>query len=147
METEANLVARYRDARRAFIAAAMGCGVGAIARVHPRPGPDGKPLFCDSAAFGPRDAGRGLLLLADADGAVTQFLKTGFVLPDGVRLVAVHALDPFARAWGRAGAPAEWPQKTLADITLEDLRKVPKPVVLDLEKPGGQTILSAIAAL
>ena len=107
MRNEANLAARYRQSRRDFIAAAALAGSDAIARVHPALGPDGKPLFCDSAAFGPRDGTRGLLLLVDADGAVTAFLTTGFVLPKGARLVAVHAPDPFAAAWGRAGSASK----------------------------------------
>jgi hypothetical protein len=147
MENEANLVQRYRQSRRAFIAAVTKAGSDAISRVHPAMGPDGKPLFCDSAAFGPRDGTRGLLLLADADGVVTAFLKSGFVLPRGTRLVAVHALDVFGCAWGRSGEPVDWPEKTLADIAREDLSKVKKPVLLDGANPTEPDILAAIAAL
>jgi Protein of unknown function (DUF2817) len=150
MGNEANLVAHYRQSRRDFIAAVTKAGSDAISRVHPAMGPDGKPLFCDSAAFGPRDGTRGLFLLADADGAATAFLTSGFVLPKGARLVAVHAPDPFAAAWGRTGAPADWPEKTLTDIAAEDLSRVKKPVVLDMAGSGTdahQAIAAAIAAL
>jgi hypothetical protein len=136
MDSEANFAGFYREARRDFIAACEQAGADVIRRVHPAKGPDGKPLFCDSAAFGPRDATRALLLIVEADGAVTAFLKRGFVLPKDTRLVAVHALDPFARAWGRPGVPADWPQQTLATVAAEDLSRVKKLTVLDTEASG-----------
>ena len=125
MGSEANLVEAYRKARKAFIA---GCGGDSISRVHPKPGPDRKPLFCDSAAFGPRDAARALLVIGGIPDA--GMIKA---LPKGARLVLVHALDPYVRAFGRAGKPADWPQKTLAAIASEDLGKVKTLTVLDLE--------------
>jgi len=135
MESEANLAAAYRKARREFIAA---CGGDSISRVHPQAGPDGKPLFCDSAAFGLRDAARALLVIgARPDEALTK------ALPKGMRLVMVHALDPYARAFGRAGAPADWPQKTLASIATEDLAKAKRLTVLDLEGSASQAALAA----
>jgi hypothetical protein len=145
MGDEANLAKAYRQARRDFIAACEHAGADAIARVHPQKGPDGKPLFCDSAAFGPLAASRALLLLAGSLGAVTAFLRAGFKLPDGAKLVAIHALDPYARAWGKPGSPADWPQKTLAAIAAEDLRQVKKLTVLDMS--GGVTEAALAAAL
>jgi hypothetical protein len=137
MGSEANLVEAYRRSRREFIA---GCGGDSISRVHPKSGPDGKPLFCDSAAFGPRDAARAVLIIGGTpDAGVIK------ALPKGMRLVMVHALDPFARAFGRAGAPADWPQKTLAAIASEDLGKVKILTVLDLE--GGALEAALAAAL
>ena len=135
MESEANLAAAYRKARKDFIVA---CGGDSVARVHPRPGPDGKPLFCDSAAFGPRDAARALLVIgatpdADLIGAIRK----------GARLVMVHALDPYRRAFGRAGEPADWPQKTLAAIATEDLAKAKRLTVLDLEGDAPEAALTA----
>ena len=67
---------------------------------------------------------KALLLLAGAQDAVTAFLRGGFQLPVDAKLVAILALDPYARAWGNPGAPADWPQKTLAAIAAEDLRGV-----------------------
>jgi Protein of unknown function (DUF2817) len=132
MDSEANFTKAYRQARRDFIVACQTAGADAISRVHPAKGPDGKALFCDSAAFGPRDAVRGLLVIAGLEGFVIGFLHDGFVLPKGGRLVAVHALDPFACAWGRAGAPADWPDKTLAAIAADDLSRVKNLTVLDM---------------
>jgi hypothetical protein len=135
MESEANLAASYRKARKDFIAA---CGGDSISRVHPQAGPDGKPLFCDSAAFGPRDAARALLVI----GAVPD---AGLIkaLPKGARLVMVHGLDPYALAFGRAGEPADWPQNTLASIASEDLAKAMALTVLDLEGGAPETALAA----
>jgi len=135
MESEANLAAAYRKARREFIAA---CGGDSISRVHPEAGPDGKPLFCDSAAFGPRDAARALLVIgARPDEALIK------ALPKGARLVMVHALDPYARAFGQAGTPGDWPQKTIAAIANEDLAKAKSLMVLDLEGSASAAALAA----
>jgi len=86
----------HRAARRAFIAACEAAGVDVIARVHPTArAEDGKPLFLDSAAIGPRDATRGLILVSgDAAGSAFQaeLARAGLTLPDGTRLVLVHAL-------------------------------------------------------
>jgi hypothetical protein len=132
---ETNLMGAYRKARKDFIA---GCGGDNISRVHPQPGPDGKPLFCDSAAFGPRDAARAVLLIgAKPDAGLIKSLAKG------ARLVMVHALDPFARAFGRAGQPADWPQKTLTAIATEDLAKVKMLTVLDLEGGASEAALAA----
>jgi len=135
MGNEANLVEAYRKSRREFIA---GCGGDSISRVHPKPGPDGKPLFCDSAAFGPRDATRAALVIGATpdEGLINS-------VPKGTRLVMVHAPDPYARAFGRAGQPADWPQKTMAAIATEDLAKVKTLVVLDMEDGVLEAALTA----
>lgn len=143
MGDEANLAKAYRAARRDFIAACEPAGADAIARVHPQKGPDGKPLFCDSAAFGPLHPSRALLLLAGAQDAVTAFLRGGFQLPVDAKLVAILALDPYARAWGNPGAPADWPQKTLAAIAAEDLRGVKKLTALDMSGGVSEALLMA----
>lgn len=145
MGDEANLAKAYRQARRDFIAACEHAGADAIARVHPQKGPDGKPIFCDSAAFGPLHASRALLLLAGSRGAVTAFLRAGFQLPMDAKLVAILALDPYARAWGKPGSPNDWPQKTLTAIAAEDLRQLKKMTALDMS--GGVTEAALAAAL
>ena len=142
MDSEAKYANAYRQARREFIAACEYAGADAISRVHPAKGPDGKALFCDSAAFGPRDATRALLLIAGPP--VTTVLNRGCALPERTRLVVVHALDPFAQAWGRPGVPADWPQKTLAAIAAEDLSRVRKLMVLVLEATGVAAALAAV---
>lgn len=100
----------YRQARRKFIAACQKAGVDCIARVHPRAkGPDGKPLFLDSVALGPRDAKKALLLNAGTHGvegyfgsaAETGLLSEGVRPPRDARLVMVHAFNPYGFAWDR----------------------------------------------
>lgn len=102
--------ADYRQARRNFIAACEKAGVDSIARVHPNAkGPDGKPLFIDSAAIGPRHAKTALLLVAGTHGVEGYFgsgafhglLRQGLAPPAGARIVLVHALNPFGFAWNR----------------------------------------------
>ena len=142
MPDEANLptdrTAAYRQDRRAFIAAATAAGTDAIARVHPAKGPDGKPLFCDSAAFGPRHAKRAILVI----GGPLTLAALAASLPAETRLVLVHALDPLAVAMGQPD-PSGWPQRMLADIAIEELRYVEKLAVLDAEGSNRRDALTA----
>jgi hypothetical protein len=109
-EPESYFPADYREGRRAFIAACEARGLDAIARVVPgASGPDGKPLFMDSVAVGPRDAARALLLISGThgvegyfgSGVLTGLLRQGAAPPQGTRLVMIHALNPYGFAWGR----------------------------------------------
>ena len=115
----------YRDARRAFIAACEAAHVDPIARLHPEKGRDGKPLFTDSAALGPRLATRAMLAVAnDVAGSslAVSLLKAKVPLPPDGRLVLVHAIDPTAFP----GVPdgLDWSLQTLAAISTEDLSRV-----------------------
>jgi len=107
---ESYFPADYRQARKAFIAACEKAGIDSIARVHPSAkGPDGKPLFIDSAALGPRHAKKALLLIAGTHGVEGYFgsaaqsglLRQGLAPPAGARVVLVHALNPYGFAWDR----------------------------------------------
>lgn len=107
---ESYFPADYRAARRAFIAACEARGLDAIARVVPgTAGPDGKPLFMDTVAMGPRDAGTALLLISGThgvegyfgSGVQTGLLREGVAPPQSTRLVMIHALNPFGFAWDR----------------------------------------------
>lgn len=115
----------YRDCRRAFIAAAQAAHVDTIARLHPARDTDGKPLFMDSAALGPRLAGRAVMALAaDAEGSaiMVRALKDAIPLPDDMRLILIHAPDPAAFA-GVQTAP-DWPGAMLRAVAIEDLSRV-----------------------
>ena len=122
----------YRAARKAFIAACVKVRADAISRAHMgKPGPDGKPMFIDSVALGPRDAKKAVLVIANdihASIAVTALLRDGLAVPDGMRLVVVHALDPFA-FMEVPGDPA-WSQAMLKAIATEDLSRVSDLVIL-----------------
>jgi hypothetical protein len=135
----------YRAHRRAFIAACEAAGVDVIARVHPARGPDGKPLFMDSAAMGPRHAPRAVLVVSrDAAGSrvLTELVQSGTQPPPQARLVLVHALDPAAFA----GVPGDksWPRKMLGAVATEDLAKVKDLAILSLHG-ADETLESAVA--
>jgi Protein of unknown function (DUF2817) len=102
----------YRAAREAFVEAAEATDLGITSRVHPKThGVDGKPLFLDVAMAGPRDAKRALLLISGTHGVEGYFgsgVQTGLLrqglaqrLPQGVKLVILHALNPFGFSWNR----------------------------------------------
>jgi hypothetical protein len=123
----------YRAARRAFIAACEAAGVDSIARLHPARDKDGKPLFMDCAALGPRLATRAVLVIAsDRSGSaiMTRTLQELVPLPEDTRLVLIHALDPAAFA----GVPADpgWPAAMLQAVATEDLSRVKLLGVLPL---------------
>lgn len=100
----------YRGARKAFIAACEARGIDVVSRVHPSAkGPDGKPLFLDVCALGPRTAQKALLLICGThgvegyfgSGVMTGLLRSGVAPPPDARLVMIHALNPFGFAWNR----------------------------------------------
>ncbi|HUO93908.1 MAG TPA: DUF2817 domain-containing protein [Rhizomicrobium sp.] len=102
----------YRAAREAFVAAAEAADLGVTTRVHPKMhGADGKPLFLDVATAGARNAKRALLLISGTHGVEGYFgsgVQTGLLrqglakrVPDGVKLVVLHALNPFGFSWNR----------------------------------------------
>lgn len=143
-KTEASSGQAYRDARKAFVAHCTRAHADSIVRVHPDAlGPDGKPLFIDSAAFGSRAAKKALLVITGCDGRDgllgSRFLNAlleGQVIPRvGTRLVLIHALNPSGVAWHRpenedglslddSKASASWSFDMLRAIATEDLAKV-----------------------
>jgi hypothetical protein len=139
----------YRAQRRAFIAACDAAHVDAIARLNPAKAADGKPLFMDAAAQGPRLATRALMLIAgDAAGSAlaVALLEDKITLPPDTRLVLVHALDPAAFA-GVEGDPA-WPAAMLAAVAREDMARVDHPIILPLGgADAGQRTALAITQL
>ena len=122
----------YRAARRAFIAACEKARTDTVARLHPSKGPDGKPLFMDCAALGPRRAARAVLVVGhDAAGTDLLIALLGTIqLPKDARLVLVHAFDP-ARFAGVPGDPA-WPPAMLGAVVTEDLSRVRTLAVISL---------------
>ena len=138
----------YRAQRRAFIAACDTAHVDAIARLHPAKAPDGKPLFMDAAALGPRLATRALMVIAaDTHGSAiaVALLEEDIALPPDTRLVLVHALDPAAFA-GLDGDPA-WSAAMLAVVAKEDMSRVMHPHVLALGHGAAQRVAPATAQL
>ncbi len=101
----------YRRARAGFLAAATDVGAAIETFENPAPGPDGTSVFTDVARLGDADAKRVLLLNSAThgvegfcgSGVLTGLLASGetAAVPDGVRLVLVHAINPHGFAWVR----------------------------------------------
>lgn len=131
----------YRAQRRAFVAACEAAGVDTIARLHPVKAADGKPLFMDSAALGPRLAERAVLAVArDSIGSdlLTGLLKARPELPPQARLVLVHAYDP--AFFAGAEPDPDWPAAMLGAVATEDLSRVRALTVLPLAMPGDSLV-------
>lgn len=101
----------YADGRRAFRDAAGAAGARLFAYDARAAGPDGEPLHTDVAVLGPDDA-PDLLLCNSAthgvegfcgSGVFTGWLRSGAAagLPDGLKVVLVHALNCHGFAWLR----------------------------------------------
>jgi hypothetical protein len=135
----------YRAARRDFIAACEKAHVDTVARVNPAKSADGKPLFMDAAAFGPRHAARAALVIARGprgSAVMIELLRRGLTPPAGTRVVLVHALEPAAFA-GAKVTPG-WPSAMLVAVATEDLSRVSDLAVLPLEQGEDLTpVLSA----
>jgi Protein of unknown function (DUF2817) len=162
-KTEASFADAYRSARKAFIAAASRAHGDSIARVHPTAlGPDGKPLFIDSVALGSREAQKALLVIASGDGQhaaigsliLTSLLDNQVIPLARMRLVLIHALNPFGFAWGhetnenglklddpRAGQ--SWSLAMLRAIATEDLARVQKLRILDVGQGRRSSVTKA----
>ena len=102
----------YRKARAAFIEACEEADLGVTTRVHPSAkGPDGKPLFIDLTMIGDREAESALLLISGTHGVEGYFgsgVQTGLLREGlgkrrfkGVKIVVLHALNPYGFAWNR----------------------------------------------
>jgi hypothetical protein len=101
----------YREARAKFLSAAA--EVDAVLESHENPmnGPRGERLFTDVAILGPSDASRVLLVVSGTHGVEgfcgsglqTGLLRNGLAnrLPQDVRVILVHALNPYGMAWLR----------------------------------------------
>ena len=133
----------YREARRDFIAACEAIDADAIARVQPGTAPDGKPLFLDTVALGPRTATKAVLVIGnDAKAsAALIFLLRNFPPRAGQRLVLAHALDPAAFAGGVTNP--SWAAAMLASIAAEDLSRVTELAVLNLTGMDPEPALQA----
>lgn len=104
--------ADYRQARANFFAACEAADLGVTSRLHPgQMGADGKPLFIDVTTIGPREAASAMLLISGTHGVEGYFgsgIQTGLLreglaqkVPEGTKLVILHALNPFGFSWNR----------------------------------------------
>jgi hypothetical protein len=110
MDLAACFSADYAGARERFLAASASHGE-LQHHANSNKGPNGEPLFTDTAWFGPRDARRVLVLVSAThgvegfcgSGAQLDLLWSGIhrSLPPDTALLMVHALNPYGFAWLR----------------------------------------------
>lgn len=101
---ESAFSATYAEARRKFLALAAGRDAQLVSVVHPTEcGAEGEELAIDVATFGDPDAEKTLFLVSGThgqEGFLGSALQIAFLrdleIPDGVNVVALHALNP----WG-----------------------------------------------
>jgi hypothetical protein len=101
----------YSDARAKFRAAAQAAGGKLASYVNPNRGPTGEELATDTAWFGPAGAPRVLVTTSAThgaeglcgSGAQIDWLNAGGaeLLPPGVAVLFVHAINPYGFAWIR----------------------------------------------
>ncbi len=98
----------YQAARRKFLAACEAAGAGVESHQNRHAGPDGAPLFTDVGTIGAPDA-RAALVLGSGTHGVEGFagsgIQTGLLsdglgsrVPRGVRVVMIHAINPYGFA-------------------------------------------------
>ncbi len=104
------LTATYNESRQRFLDAAGHAGAALESHTHPLQGIDGEELAIDVASIGPDDASAVLLIVSGTHG-VEGF--TGSALqhrwfdahaaarPAHVRVVSIHAFNPYGFAWVR----------------------------------------------
>ncbi len=102
----------YGEARRRFLDAAALAGASVTATDHPtETGPGGEPLAIDLAQLGPTDSPAALVVVSGThgvEGYAGSAIQTHWLgrispetLPEGLRVVLVHALNPYGFAWTR----------------------------------------------
>ncbi len=99
----------YAAAREKFRNAAAAAGWELERYDNPAPGPGGLALSTDVASLGPADAVRVLLVNAGVHGVEAfagsaieiAFLAARRAIPEGVRVVLIHAINPHGFAWLR----------------------------------------------
>ena len=97
-------------ARAAFLEAAGAAGAALTTFEHPLTGPEGEALAVDVAELGPADAATVVLVVSathGVEGYCGSALQTHWLAhhagerPADIRVVHVHALNPFGMAWVR----------------------------------------------
>jgi len=103
--------ASYAEARARFLARCERARADVVTYEHPLRGPDGAPVFLDTARLGPKSAPRALFLASGTHGiegfcgsGIQSFLLDGGLaerVPADAAVVLVHAVNPWGFAWAR----------------------------------------------
>ncbi|MFK7916573.1 MAG: M14 family metallopeptidase [Ilumatobacter sp.] len=100
----------YDIARRRFLASASEAGAEVTTFVHPLRGREGEELAVDLATLGPADAANVLVIVSGThgvEGYSGSALQSWWLeeraaaVPDGVRVVVMHAFNPVGFSWVR----------------------------------------------
>jgi len=100
----------YLQAREKFLAGAKACNVSVRSYMNPASGPEGEALWTDALVLGAENARR--VLVANSathggEGFCGSAALVGWLHeqpchpPDGVKLVLIHAINPYGFAWLR----------------------------------------------
>jgi predicted deacylase len=101
----------YAEGRGRFVELVSACKGTHQAHQHPLEGPEGERLYTDVATWGSREASTAVALIAGTHG-IEGFAGSGIMatllseelpgkMPGDVKLVMIHALNPFGFAWER----------------------------------------------
>lgn len=110
MSTAHRLAPTYAQARLDVLAAASAVGAEVTAFPHPASGREGEELAIDVVTIGPDDADSVVVIVSGTHGvegyagsALQRWWldERAATLPDGVRVVIVHALNPVGFSWVR----------------------------------------------
>ena len=100
----------YFEARQKFLRASAACGAKLTAYRHPfAKGPAREDIFIDVACLGPEAAATSLLVISGThgvEGYAGSAIQTGWLQRDvannpDLKIVLVHALNPYGFAWNR----------------------------------------------
>ncbi|MBS0412334.1 MAG: DUF2817 domain-containing protein [Proteobacteria bacterium] len=110
MDAQRSFSATYSEARAKFLAVAAARGAVVRSAVHPtQTGVQGEALAMDVATFGDPQASKTLFLVSGTHGqegytgsAIQIAFLEGLAIPEGVNVVALHALNPWGFShWSR----------------------------------------------
>jgi len=99
----------YAQARHKFVSAAEDLGLSLHTCVNPHLGPQGEELATDMVVLGNPTAKRALYVTSGVHGVegyfgsgiMVQWLRDELVIPESIKLVLVHACNPYGFAHGR----------------------------------------------
>ncbi len=104
------LTPTYADSRERFLRTATARGAAITSHVHPMAGMEGEQLAIDVATLGAENASATLLIVSGTHG-VEGFTGSALqhhwltrpdaTIPDGLRVVLLHAFNPYGFAWVR----------------------------------------------